>query len=84
MGIIRSGRISIGEAGKAYEENLKITLERAEQLINELKGRIVITSDHGNCFGEWGLNGHLRGVHVKPLAEIPWLEIDSQLKPAAA
>jgi len=68
----------IEERKKHYKETLKITLESIEKLINELEGKIVITADHGECFGEHGLYGHPQGEDVPTLREIPWLVVDKE------
>jgi hypothetical protein len=73
--LVRRGVVPVQRVRKAYEGNLKIVLEKVDDLIGELEGKIVLTSDHGNCFGEWGLFGHPEEIRVKPLVEIPWLEI---------
>lgn len=64
----------VGEKGlrKAYEENLKIALEKITCLSKELSGKIVITADHGELLGEEGLYEH-PGWKVHPiLREVPW------------
>lgn len=50
-----------------YEENLWIALEAAADLIPELDGRVVVTADHGEAFGEQGIWEH----HI----EVPWLKV---------
>lgn len=59
----------------AYAKNLELILQAIWDLIKRLKGRIVISSDHGNCFGEYGIYGHPGGKHVKPLVEVPWFRL---------
>lgn len=77
----------VGERGlrKAYEENLRIVLDQVVQLLREIYGRVVITSDHGELLGENGLYGHPAGSRVTALIEIPWLEIEGAgVKPLIA
>jgi hypothetical protein len=80
--LIERGMVSVKRAEKAYEENLKIVLKEVEELIGKLDGKTVITSDHGNCFGEWFLGqrlyGHPSGIYVKQLVEIPWLQVNGR------
>ena len=33
---------------------------------------MVITADHGELFGEWGLFGHMAELPVGPLLRVPW------------
>ena len=61
---------------KAYVENLKLVLSEVEKLVKELDGRIIVTSDHGECLGEHFLVEHPEGIYVKELVEVPWLIIE--------
>ncbi|MFB6209875.1 MAG: hypothetical protein ABEJ56_07125 [Candidatus Nanohaloarchaea archaeon] len=61
---------------EAYKANLERALESVEELIEQLEGKIVITGDHGDCFGEKFLKRHPRGVYIKELVEVPWLVIE--------
>jgi len=61
---------------EVYQDNLKYVLGKIEKLLPELSGKTIITSDHGECLGEYGLIGHLPMLYIKPLIEIPWLEIE--------
>ncbi len=71
---------------KAYQKNLEIVLPYVRKLIDKVKGKSVITSDHGNMLGEksypiplreWG---HPRGIYTDELVKIPWLEINNKEK----
>jgi hypothetical protein len=64
----------------AYQENLELTLPHIEQLIEELEGKTVVTSDHGNALGRFGLYGHPSKRFLKELVKVPWLEIDSNTR----
>ena len=60
---------------KAYEENLEIILPTIEDLVDDLNGKTVVTSDHGNAFGKFGIYGHPGGVFLNELVEVPWLVV---------
>ncbi|MDR9380164.1 MAG: hypothetical protein RI560_00610 [Natronomonas sp.] len=59
-----------------YEENLRIALDAIADLSSELDGRVVVTADHGEAFGEQGVWEHHIETHIAPLMEVPWLELD--------
>lgn len=59
-----------------YEDNLMIVLEAVADVIKELDGRVVVTADHGEAFGEEGVWEHHVETHIPPLVEVPWLEVD--------
>jgi hypothetical protein len=58
-----------------YEENLRIVIESVADLVAELDGRVVVTADHGEAFGEDGVWEHHIETHIPPLVEVPWLEV---------
>lgn len=70
------GLITKEEMLDAYFANLKLVLIYVKQLLKHLEGKVVITSDHGNCFGEYGLIGHPWKVKIAALREVPWLEVE--------
>ena len=59
-----------------YEENLRIVLEDIADLVDELDGKVVVTADHGEAFGEEGVWEHHIETHIPPLIEVPWLEVE--------
>ena len=66
------------KAKQAWKDNLKLVIKEVKKLIDKLDGRIVVTSDHGDCFGEKFILRHPEGIHVKELVEVPWLIIEKQ------
>lgn len=70
--------ITEGRVWELYLENLKLVLETVEELIAEIKGKTVITSDHGNLIGERGFPipvkgyGHPRHYYLSALVRVPW------------
>lgn len=67
---------------KAYRENLSIVLDSVEQLIEQLDGRTVITSDHAQLLGDRVFTkkryGHPHDIHPVELIEVPWFEVQSK------
>lgn len=63
---------------EAYRANLERALESVEELVEQLDGKIVISADHGDSFGEKGIHRHPTQVYIKELTEVPWLEIRNQ------
>lgn len=55
----------------AYKENLKLVLDKVEDLDGQLSGKTVVTSDHGNLFGEAGFYGHPPNLDKKVLRKVP-------------
>jgi hypothetical protein len=74
---LATGDVSREWVWRAYRENLEIVLPFAESLVNDLIGKTVIMSDHGNALGEWGVYGHPHNRHIKPLMKVPWMEFDA-------
>jgi hypothetical protein len=60
----------------AYCDNMYYVLEKVEEILYELEGDVVITADHGELLGEWGIYAHPARVYFDELVEVPWLEVD--------
>jgi len=59
----------------AYRTNCRHVLEEVRLLLHNLDApKVVITSDHGNAFGEWGYYGHPGAVPIPALRTVPWVE----------
>jgi hypothetical protein len=77
----REGELSRSEALSAYRENLEIALSSVESLHAELSGKTVVSSDHGEMFGEfaWPLPvrriGHWGGLRTTKLVKVPWFTL---------
>lgn len=80
------GEISKSDMIKAYRENLELALEPLEELLDELSGKTVVTSDHGEMFGgvAWPLpirrHGHGTKVHTPALVKVPWLTVEHETR----
>lgn len=78
---LSAGKLSEDVVQKAYEENLSIVLPEVKRLVANLNGKPVITSDHGNLFGQrvcWlpiRIYGHPAGIHHPELTAVPWVEL---------
>ncbi|WP_406600185.1 alkaline phosphatase family protein [Haloarcula terrestris] len=71
---LRRGEVSVERVWAAYEANLRYVLESVGTLLDNVDGRVAITADHGNLFGEWGLYGHPMHTPVPALLAVPWTE----------
>jgi len=69
------------EIRKAYKSNLEIVLKHVKDLVESLNGEIIITADHGEFLGEYGLSMHPHSIYMKELTEVPWLEIENGERP---
>lgn len=79
---LERGELSPDRVWTAYAENLELALPYVQDLCSEVTGKTVVTSDHGNLFGEFAWPfpvrkyGHPPGIHTKKLIKVPWLELD--------
>lgn len=80
-------QVDLETVRKAYYENLEVVLSEIEPLIQDLDGKTVVTSDHGNLVGERlgpvptrRKFGHPYGVHCEELLKVPWFEIPSETR----
>ena len=76
---LRHGDVSVERVRAAYEANLRYVLDSvAVVLDNVAADRAVITADHANLFGEWGLYGHPMHTPVPSLVTVPWVETEGR------
>jgi len=75
--LYEDGHITRSELRKSYRENLEIVEPHVKNLISELKGKTVISADHGESLGEYkygmSLTGH--GPNSKEVRFVPWMEL---------
>jgi hypothetical protein len=80
--MLSSGEVSEDEVKRAYEENLEIVLKEVVTLTDRIDGKTVITSDHGNLFGECvsplpvKIYGHPPNLPAKGLTSVPYVELE--------
>jgi len=78
--------VDVETVWRAYIESLRIVLDEAEELIEDITGKTVITSDHGELFGE-RLSpipvrgyGHSSDIHISALKKVPWFETEAETR----
>lgn len=60
---------------EAYMSDLRYVLDEIEILLQNVDAkRVVITSDHGEAFGEYGVLGHHVGSLHPKVRKVPWIE----------
>lgn len=70
------GAISYQDLTDAYIETYRVAFEHAQDLIQDLDGKIVITSDHGTCLTCGQLfHGRHHEKHDH-LTHMPWFEVE--------
>lgn len=58
-----------------YLENLRLVLDHVGLLLDNLDAEVtILTADHGELFGEWGLQTHAVGIPHPNLRKVPWVE----------
>ena len=78
------GLASREDVWEAYGENLDVALDAVADLLEEVDGRTVVTSDHGNMLGErtfpvpMRVYGHPKGVRNRELVEVPWAVVEGE------
>lgn len=69
---LRDGEVSREDAWAAYADNLEWALAHVERLVRAVDGTVLLTSDHGNSLGEYGVWAHPPGVHTPELCRVMW------------
>lgn len=63
---------------ESYRNNLRYALDAVIDLVEHADGTVVISSDHGQAFGEWGVYGHPPSTRTKQVLEVPWAVVKSK------
>jgi hypothetical protein len=70
---VQEGEIPLERARTAYYDELRMVLDDVEVLLSNVDAETaVITADHGEAMGEYGIYGHARGVAINALRVVPW------------
>lgn len=70
-----NGRISMDKLKTGFVDNLRYVLNEVALLLENIDAsKVVITSDHGNAFGESFLWDHEIGVQHSSMRQVPWVE----------
>lgn len=69
---LKEGRYNRTEVWEDYGENLLTVLDHVDALVEDFSGKIVVSADHGNCLGEYGIYGHPSHCPVPSVREVPW------------
>lgn len=83
---LEMGKVTKEEVWDAYKSNLRIVLNYTYDLIDELAGKTVVSSDHGNMVKERGspfpfrMYAHPSGVYTDKLVKVPWAVSDGKRK----
>lgn len=74
----RDGDLSRERLWTAYAANLRYALADVKLLVDNADvDRAVITSDHANLLGEWGIYEHPRDFPAPALRRVPWVSVDA-------
>lgn len=75
---LRRGKLEHDLVWKAYMDNLRYILDHLPKLLNNIDAeRAIITSDHGNLVGEYGLYAHPSHCPISTLRDVPWCVVDA-------
>jgi SAM-dependent methyltransferase len=75
---VRRGDLTWQEVREAYDGNLKLVWDSVRRLLPDLKGRVIVTSDHGELLGEDGRFGHECPWTTELLRHVPWMRYDGE------
>lgn len=75
---LAADNLDVETVRRAYRRTLEVAWEQVTPLLDALSGRVVVTADHGNMWGERGfpipvpVYGHPMQVRCSPLVDVPW------------
>jgi len=73
---LKRGEVNREIVFSAYVRNFMWVMKYVKRIVELCKGkRIIVTADHGECFGEDGIYDHPEGVEHPILRYVPWLRV---------
>lgn len=70
---LRRGEISFEEVWGMYLETLRDALQSVDRLLSNFDAeKVVITADHGEMLGTWGIGSHPTGCPHPEVKRVPW------------
>lgn len=77
--LLEEERSSGEKVYSAYKETLRWVLDDVEELLENIDAeKVVITSDHGEAFGEGKAFGHPEGFPHPVVRKVPWVETSAR------
>jgi len=76
---VHSGMLVLFQAGgfklirQLYYDNLMLVFDAVKEIKDSVNKKIVVTADHGQRLGEYGMFGH-GGWNSKSMVTVPWFE----------
>lgn len=74
---LNRGELDPDAVWQSYMANLDYALQSVEDLLQRVDATVLLTSDHGNAFGEWGFYGHPFAWPQTEVRKVPWYMIDA-------
>lgn len=76
--LVQRGKRAPNAVWSDYQETLRWVLNDVSLLVENIDAsKMVISADHGNAFGEWGIYGHPGRTPLPCLTEVPWTEVST-------
>ncbi|WP_148708212.1 hypothetical protein [Haloferax sp. Atlit-12N] len=73
--MLRDGDVELEDVWRGYRDNLRLGLNEVTDLLQNVDAeKVIVTSDHGNSTGEWGVYGHPPNLPLTNLRKVPWIE----------
>jgi hypothetical protein len=86
--VLRNGGeadVELDRVWNLYRENLGVLLPCVESLLDDIDGKVVVSTDHGNLVGERQgpiptkrMYGHPWGVYARELVKVPWFVVERE------
>jgi hypothetical protein len=76
---LHRGKLSREEVWQGYQDNLRYVLDDISRLLRNIDAEsVIVTSDHGNGFGEWGIYGHPPNMPLNSLRQVPLVRTSAE------
>jgi hypothetical protein len=74
---LQRGDLDADAVWDSYRANLEWTWQFVERVCEAVDATVLVTADHGNAFGEWGIYGHPFGWPQPQVRKVPFLFVEA-------
>lgn len=74
---LQTGQLSRDRVWESYLANTQLVLDYVWDVLQAVDATVLLTSDHGNAFGELGVYGHPFGLLQPAVRKVPWVKLQA-------
>jgi len=75
---LSNGSLDLETVRQSYRANLKYAIDCVAEMLELVDATVMVTADHGNAFGKYGIYGHPFMWPERAVRSVPWVKLDAK------